>query len=205
MAKLHANTYYYEVSAGVLEKSEISDHGGWLVVHRERSWRTHSSGTEVRQLACPFCFRRSSLSFFAQVIEAAIESGVEDVEVVEGDDEGTSWVLTTPKDLMTLAGDVLFCCHRRCRPLCFSACARRVHASIDRSSATDMSKTVPLSPHRFLEPAAAVRPSHVSSRCWCCQRCRRMLTLFQLLLLRGGFRPALLTPYCAPLAPFQEP
>lgn len=40
----------------------------------------------------------------AQVIEAAIESGVDDVEVVEGDDEGTSWILTTPKDLMTLAG-----------------------------------------------------------------------------------------------------
>lgn len=38
-----------------------------------------------------------------QVIEAAIEAGVDDVEVVEGDDEGTSWVLTQPKDLMTLA------------------------------------------------------------------------------------------------------
>lgn len=39
-----------------------------------------------------------------QVIEAAIESGVEDVEVVEGDHEGTTWILTTPKDLMTLTG-----------------------------------------------------------------------------------------------------
>ncbi|CAM9443576.1 unnamed protein product [Ectocarpus sp. 4 AP-2014] len=39
-----------------------------------------------------------------QVIEAAIEAGVEDVEVVEGDHEGTSWILTTPKDLMTLTG-----------------------------------------------------------------------------------------------------
>ncbi|CAM9831759.1 unnamed protein product [Ectocarpus fasciculatus] len=39
-----------------------------------------------------------------QVIEAAIESGVDDVEVVEGDHEGTSWILTTPKDLMTLTG-----------------------------------------------------------------------------------------------------
>ncbi|CAN0139647.1 unnamed protein product [Laminaria digitata] len=38
-----------------------------------------------------------------QVIEAAIEAEVDDVEVVEGDDEGTSWVLTQPKDLMTLA------------------------------------------------------------------------------------------------------
>ncbi|CAN0483506.1 unnamed protein product, partial [Hapterophycus canaliculatus] len=37
-----------------------------------------------------------------QVIEAAIEAGVDDVEVVEGDEEGTSWILTTPKDLMTL-------------------------------------------------------------------------------------------------------
>lgn len=46
--------------------------------------------------------------FFYQVIEAAIESGVDDVEVVEGDDEGTSWVLTTPKDLMTLAGMVWY-------------------------------------------------------------------------------------------------
>ncbi|CAN0059960.1 unnamed protein product [Ectocarpus sp. 6 AP-2014] len=39
-----------------------------------------------------------------QVIEAAIEAGVDDVEVVEGDHEGTSWILTTPKDLMTLTG-----------------------------------------------------------------------------------------------------
>ncbi|CAB1111008.1 unnamed protein product [Ectocarpus sp. CCAP 1310/34] len=39
-----------------------------------------------------------------QVIEAAIESGVDDVEVVEGDHEGTSWILTSPKDLMTLTG-----------------------------------------------------------------------------------------------------
>lgn len=29
------------------------------------------------------------------------------MEVVEGDDEGTSWVLTQPKDLMTLAGKML--------------------------------------------------------------------------------------------------
>lgn len=39
-----------------------------------------------------------------QVIEAAIETGVEEVEVVEGDDEGTSWVLTDPKDVSHLAG-----------------------------------------------------------------------------------------------------
>lgn len=32
---------------------------------------------------------------------------MDDVEVVEGDDEGTSWVLTQPKDLMTLAGTML--------------------------------------------------------------------------------------------------
>lgn len=56
----------------------------------------------------PFHSDFACLLFFVQVIEAAIESGVEDVEVVEGDDEGTSWILTTPKDLMTLAGDVLF-------------------------------------------------------------------------------------------------
>lgn len=39
-----------------------------------------------------------------QVIEAAIEAGVEDVEVREGDEEGTSWILTDPKDLTHLAG-----------------------------------------------------------------------------------------------------
>lgn len=65
------------------------------------SWRWGCRGhtpqsTFSLSRACPAC---------VQVIEAAIESGVEDVEVVEGDDEGTSWVLTTPKDLMTLAGD----------------------------------------------------------------------------------------------------
>lgn len=39
-----------------------------------------------------------------QVIEAAIEAGVDDVEVVDGDHEGTTWVLTEPKDLSLLAG-----------------------------------------------------------------------------------------------------
>lgn len=50
-----------------------------------------------------------------KVIEAAIEAGVDDVEVVEGETEGTSWVLTEPKDLTALAGrqssvgcDILF-------------------------------------------------------------------------------------------------
>lgn len=42
-----------------------------------------------------------------QVIEAAIETGVEEVEVVEGDDEGTSWVLTDPKDVSHLADGLL--------------------------------------------------------------------------------------------------
>lgn len=41
---------------------------------------------------------------WSQAIEAAIEAEVDDVEVVEGDDEGTTWVLTQPKDLMHLAG-----------------------------------------------------------------------------------------------------
>lgn len=39
-----------------------------------------------------------------QVIEAAIEAGVDDVDVVEGEEEGTTWVLTDPKDLTTLTG-----------------------------------------------------------------------------------------------------
>lgn len=51
--------------------------------------------------ACSHCWR---VSFCDQVIEAAIEADIDDVEVVEGDEEGTSWILTTPKDLMTLAG-----------------------------------------------------------------------------------------------------
>eukprot|EP00611_Tribonema_gayanum_P012848 TRINITY_DN2353_c0_g1_i5.p9 TRINITY_DN2353_c0_g1~~TRINITY_DN2353_c0_g1_i5.p9 ORF type:complete len:118 (+),score=49.87 TRINITY_DN2353_c0_g1_i5:2345-2698(+) len=37
-----------------------------------------------------------------QVIEAAIAADVDDVEVVEGEEEGTSWVLTDPSMLSML-------------------------------------------------------------------------------------------------------